>query len=222
MKRQKMTGYKWFGMPAVMGLATGLMGANLQAQPGADPKGDNPPIPQQGGGNRPNWRNMTPAQREQQAALQRERTLRRTLNQGGFTDKVLQDTILAFAKDQDKAGQLLRDQPRKINEALQNEATTDQQLAALLADFRADIAAEKDRREAALTVLDQKIGYTKKPRLDALLMTMGLTGDEMSLAGGVGGPGMGGPGGRGGGGGGFGGGFGGGGGQPAGNPPAKQ
>jgi hypothetical protein len=92
--------------------------------------------------------------------------------------------------------------------------------------------AEKTRRQQASTDLDAKIGYSRLPRLSALLTTMGLIGDESlllnasnNMGGMMGGPG-GGFGGRGGGpGGGFGGpgggGFGGGFGGPGGPPPGQ-
>jgi len=217
-KRQEMTARKWLVMPLVMGLSVGLMGAASQAQPGGDAKAENPPaapVPP-GGNNRPDWRNMTPEQRQKMQQERQERGLRRGLSRAGFEDKALQDAIVAYSQEQSKARRLLQDQLRKIMEAMQDKAITDAQMAALIADFRADVAAERDRRDAALKILDQKTSYTTKPRLDALLMMLGIIGDEMSIAGPQGG-GFGG-GGNGGGNGGNGGGGNGGGGNGGGAP----
>ena len=93
--------------------------------------------------------------------------------------------------------------PCKMRCAIPTRPTS--KIATVLADFRAAVAAEKTRREAALKQLDEDISYSKNPRLDALLTMGGLIGDEASYVGGMGGGGgrggfggMGGPGGPGG------------------------
>ena len=201
---------KWVVRPLIVGLTTlSAMGA-LQAQPDEEvmPKGDNPPADQRGGrgGNRPR---MTPEQREQmrkQAELRRETEIRKTLTEAGFTDKAIQDAVVTFANDQADGPRVdTRENIRKLNQALRNNAT-DEQITLLLNDIRTDIETAKALRENALKELDKKIGYTQKPRLEAVLLLAGITGEN---------PGGGGFGGRGGGGGrgGQGGGFGGRGGQ---------
>lgn len=203
---------KWVVGPMIVGLTTiSAMGA-LRAQPdeGVMPKGENPQADQRGGrgggGNRPR---MTPEQREQmrkQAELRRETEIRKTLTDAGFADKAIQDAVVAFANDQADGPRVdTRDNIRKLNQALRNNVT-DEQITLLLNDIRTDIETAKALRENALKELDKKIGYTQKPRLEAVLLLAGITGEN---------PGGGGFGGRGGGGGrgGQGGGFGGRGGQ---------
>jgi hypothetical protein len=70
-----------------------------------------------------------------------------------------------------------------VNQALRNGGMTDAQLATLMSDFRAEVAQERSRRTKALRELDTEIGYSKQPRLDALLTMSGIIGDEAYLAG---------------------------------------
>lgn len=181
---------KWLAGPVVLGLAVGMAGIGLHAQPEAG-----------GGGGRPDFRNMTPEQREQmmqRMQQMREEGMRRMLTDAGFADAIVQDAIIAFGAAQEKATQSLRQKMRQVTEAARTGAVTDAQMSTLLAEFRADVAAEKTRRAAAQKDLDTKVNFSKQPRLDALLTTMGLIGDEAAVVGG-GGPGGGFGGGRGGG-----------------------
>lgn len=196
--------------------ALGLAGAvQAQPNPGDANKGDNPPNWPQGNNQRGNWQNMTPEQRQQMMAQMQEQRTRRLLTGAGFTDAATQDPIVAFANEQEKARQPLRDRFMKLAQALRANAATDAELSASLNDLRQAVDDEKTRNQTALKDLDAKISYTKKPHLEALLTVLGLIGDESSfVTGGLGrGMGMGGMGrGMGGPGGGFGaGGFGGGG-----------
>jgi Spy/CpxP family protein refolding chaperone len=171
-----------------------LLGAALLAIPGlakAQPDAgngataNNPPNrpPGGGGGNRGGW-NLTPEQRQQlQTQIQqvRDQSIRRELTQAGFTDVTIQDAVVAFAKVQDEARQPLQEKWRQIAQALRGDTFTETQLMSQLNSFRAAVDDEKARSAKALAALDAKISFSKKPRLDALLMTMGLTGHEGAL-----------------------------------------
>jgi hypothetical protein len=212
-----------------LGLVSLAVVGPVSAQPDTNNAGkaDNPNNIQIGrGGNGPGgggFQNMTPEQRkqmqeqmEQRMAQMREQNVRTMLIRAGFTDTALQDAVVAFVQDQDKAANSLREQATKLRELLGNQAATDAQTATLLNDLHAAADTEKDRRTKAEAALDTKIGYTKKPKLEAILTIMGIVGDEAGLTstGSVLGGGMGGRGGMAGGGfGGMGGGggFGGGG-----------
>ena len=196
---------KWTCGLLVSGLALAMAGA-LQAAPEDNnaPMGDNPPN-QQGGpprGGRPDRRDMTPEQRQQMMQQMREQNTRETLTNAGFADIAVQDSVVAFVNEQEKATETLRDKARGINRAMRDETVSHAQLATLLADFRALAATEKARRAAAATELDAKIGYTKNARLDAVLLMSGIIGDGGAMLGGgggragMGGGGPGGPGGR--------------------------
>lgn len=210
---------KWGVSSLALATALSLAGsAQAQPNPNDAAKGANPPNWQQGGNGRGNWQNMTPAQRQQAMQQMQEQAIRRSLTNAGFADAATQDPIVAFMAAQDKARQTLRDSFTKLAEALQGNAATDTQLSASLNDLRQAVAAEKTRYDAAEKDLDTKVGYSKKPHLEALLTVLGMIGDEASYAMGgmggrmgrgmgMGGMGMGGFGGGGFGGGGFGGGL---------------
>jgi uncharacterized membrane protein YgcG len=193
---------KRFTTTALIGI-TCSMAAATQAQPGQNNGGLGDNVPNQAQGNNRRGGNLTPQQRREMRTEQ----IRTMLTNAGFNDTTLQNDVVAFATEQDTARQSLQQHFRRINQALRSNAVTDAQLTTILAEFRAAAEAEKTRRASAVKALDAKIEFSKKPRLDAMLMMMGLTGDEVSL---LGNGGMGGRGGGRGGQGGFGGGFGGG------------
>lgn len=208
---------KWSRSSLVLATALSLASvAQAQPNPNDTAKGTNPPNWQQGGngggGGRGNFQNMTPEQRQVFLQQMQENRLRQQLTNSGVTDNAAQDPIVAFMATQDKARQTLRDRFTKLADALQGNAATDAELSASLGDLRQAVADEKTRRDAALKDLDAKVGYSKKPHLEAVLTVLGLLGDEASFAtGGLGGRmgggrGMGGLGGGGFGGGGLGGG----------------
>jgi len=184
-----------------LGLAMTTPGV-LQAQP---PEGNAPGGQrgggrggQRGGGQGEDMRNMTPQQMQQQMQQRREQNLRRMLTQANFADKELQDAVVAFANARDAERRTSQDTINRLQEALRNNAS-DEEIGVLLGAVRADLATAKTRQEAALNELDQKIGFREEPRLEAVLVLSGVTGEiAANTGGGRGGPG--GPGGMGGGG----------------------
>ena len=183
---------QWRIGPLAVAASIAFAGAvHAQPNPNDAAKGENPPNDQQRGRNggrfdRQRLRDMTPEQREQAMQQLRDTSLRNLLTRAGFADKETQDPIITFINEQGQARQALQDKNRKVVEALRAEAT-DANISTLLSDLRQATADEKTRRDAAITALDAKINYTKKPRLEALLTVMGLVGDESALAGGIGG-----------------------------------
>ena len=169
------------------------------------------------GEDKPDYRQLTQEQREMLAEqvrdFAREQTIRLMMSNAGFTEKAVQDEVIAFAKVQNNATEKLSEQNRKMFDGLREQNAPAAQLSALMNDYRAAQEDENARRKTSLDALDAKLNYRKQPRLEAVLTTLGLIGDEMAVAGlggAVGGGGFGGNfGGRGGGFGGFGGDFGG-------------
>src|SRR5690606_24812923 len=137
------------------------------------------------GGGQGGFNNMTPEQREQAARQRREENIRRQLNDAGYNEKELQDAIVEFANAQAQNEAASQEKVRALLEGISNGADAD--IAALLAQLRAEIAAAKTQREAALAKLDEKIGYTRSPRLEAILVVTGLTGEVEAGPGGRGG-----------------------------------
>lgn len=148
------------------------------------------------GGGQGGFNNMTPEQREQAMRQRREEGIRRQLNDAGYNEKELQDAIVEFANVQAQDEAASQEKVRALSQAIRNGADAD--IAALLAQLRAEIASAKTQREAALAKLDEKIGYSRSPRLEAILVVSGLTGEVEANRGFVGGQRGGGRGGRGG------------------------
>ncbi|MBW3635745.1 MAG: hypothetical protein KY445_04665 [Armatimonadetes bacterium] len=178
-----------FARPLLLGLALATVGI-AHAQPNANngAGAQNPPN-QNAGGRRGGRGEMTAEQRAQmQAQMQqmREIGVRQMLTRGGFTDTALQDAIVAYSNERNKASEALQDKARQLNEALRGTTITETQIATLLSNFRGAVEDEKARREVAQSALDAKIGFSTKPRLDALLMMAGYIGDESQYLGGGG------------------------------------
>ncbi len=158
-----------------------------QAQPDLNnaPKGDNPPPANRArrGGGQDNRRNP-------------EENVRQIMAQAGVNDEATQTAILDYIKADMQARAPLREQGKSLYNAVQAGAVTNDQLLALVTDYRSAQQSETARRKEAQADLDAKINYTKNPRLEAILLLTGLIGDgPMMFQGG----GRGGPGGQGGG-----------------------
>ncbi|HEY0074833.1 MAG TPA: hypothetical protein VGB77_12075 [Abditibacteriaceae bacterium] len=187
-----------------LGLVLGVSAITSQAQPGFGAGG---------GQDAADYRQLSPEQQELLAEkvrdFAREQMIRLMLSNAGFADKAVQDEVVSFANEQSNAMAKLNEQNAKLRTGLREQNTPAGPLTALMNEYNTAVTAENTRRKTALDALDAKINFRKQPRLEAVLTTMGVVGDEMVMAG-LGG-GVGGAGGRGFGGGmgGFGGGFGG-------------
>lgn len=124
--------------------------------------------------------NMTPEERQQWMQQRREEGLRTLMERSGVTDKTTQDAIIEWMRTEEKEREAVRATGRKVAEAVRTGAVTDTQMSILMNEFRNVVLDEKTRRAASARALDQKIGYSTKPRLEAMLVTMGLIGDEAS------------------------------------------
>jgi protocatechuate 3,4-dioxygenase beta subunit len=122
-------------------------------------------------------------------------SLRSTLQRAGFNDTKLQEAVVAFATAQNTARQTNRNRLREMTQQATGGQITDVQARESLHALRQAISAEKARAAKASKELDQQIGYSKSPRLELVLTTMGLIGEASTLGintgmmGGPGGPG---------------------------------
>jgi hypothetical protein len=148
------------------------------------------------GQNRPggqNFQNMTPEQRqqfaEQRAKRQEEEKaqwIRQAMASSTFTDKTLQDTVIAFISDQEKARKPLQEKAHALSTDLIKPETTDEAFKTSLAAFRQSVTDYKTQYDSDLAALDAKIEFSKKPRLETLLTALGVVGYEVPTIGGVG------------------------------------
>ncbi|HEX8463706.1 MAG TPA: hypothetical protein VF627_03725 [Abditibacterium sp.] len=140
----------------------------------------------------------------------REMMLKSQLEQAGFTDAALQNSVLTFARGRDAGRQSLQAAANALSLALVDQTTTDAQIGQLLDTFTQALSVEKTRLQSAEKQLDTEVKFSTNRRLKAVLTLSGVIGDAMTYLGPPNGGRGGGPGGMGGPGGGFGGGFGGG------------
>lgn len=176
----KTTTKQWTTGALALMLATGgsAIGARAQMDDNGPPPPGAPGMPPRGG--KRGGARRTPEQMQ----VQRTQMLKRMLEGAGITDPKTQDPVVAFAGEREAAGRDLQEKMRAVNAALRNGAATDKEIAATLDNLRSAVAAEKTRRAVAEKALDADIGFSKNPRLDAILTTMGLIGDEAAIAGG--------------------------------------
>lgn len=163
---------------ALMTVAISNGFANAQPDPNAQAMGMNPPAAGM------DWVKMTPEQRREAAQKFVEQTLRGGMAGLGYTDKALQDDVIAFSAENEKLLEPVREKHRKVVQALMNNASDDE-VAALMAGLQASIEEATAKRQESIAALDKKIGFSKEPRLAAMLSLAGLTGNETSFIGGA-------------------------------------
>lgn len=126
----------------------------------------------------PAEREAARAAREATRAERADRALRAALTRAGAVDAVTQDAVANYAKSEMVARQEAAEATDRVRQALRNSAVTDAQIGVLLNEMRTAAAQERTRRERTAAALDAQIGYTKKPRIEAVLMLTGLIGDQ--------------------------------------------
>jgi hypothetical protein len=191
--------YEWVSSAAVVALTMGALAMTVMPlrqsevmeaqatqgfsamQPGRGERGDG----RDGRGDRPDFHNMTPQQRDQMMRQFADRMVRDNLSRHGVTDKATQDAVVNFATAQMSQRRAIGDKTRELREAIDGKQS-DAQIAAKLNSLRVAINAAKQNRAKSLKALNAKIGYSKKPRLDAILLLSGVTDDSGLVMGGRG------------------------------------
>jgi hypothetical protein len=146
--------------------------AQAQPDPNDAPKAANPP--ENGRQGRQGNRGGNPEEMKKRV----EDGMRQMMNQAGVNDAPTQDIILAYVKADTEARGPLRQQSMKLFQAVRNGGVTDDQLLALITDYRASQEAEKVRRKSAEADLEAKVHFSKNPRLEAMLLLGGLIGES--------------------------------------------
>jgi len=126
---------------------------------------------------------------------QREQKMRELMAEFGVAEPAIQDAVIAYMASEAMAQRPLRLQGRRLIIALKAQAAdanavTDDQMRVLVADFRVALDADLERTMEAEAALDNQIGYSKNPRLEAMLVLLGIIGNgpPMMIVGGPGQP----------------------------------
>ena len=107
-----------------------------------------------------------------------EQRLRADLQAQGVTDEATLTAILEHVARLQKARQALDEKSEALRANLKpNTVVADAQMNVLINDYQAATEDYKTAREQSARQLDEKIGYSKRPRLHAVLLTLGVVGD---------------------------------------------
>jgi hypothetical protein len=170
----------------VTALLSGVLCVGAHAQPNLNNgQANNPPNQVPFGNFGPDWQKMTPEQRREALLKMTEQMLRGGMDMLNYQDKAMQDTVVAFALEQEKALEPVREKHRKVAQALVNNAITEQQVGVLMDELREAEAQAREKRGKDIQALEQQIHFSEKPRLDAFLSLTGLTGEQTGFISGV-------------------------------------
>jgi len=114
-------------------------------------------------------------------ASEKEKKLRAMMVSFGVTDLDVQNAIIDFVQDEVTRRQPMREQISKLYSTLRKETLDVDAMTGQLADFRAVVEADKNRRTAAEAALNHAIGYSTNPRLEAMLLLFGIIGDAPTV-----------------------------------------
>ena len=121
---------------------------------------------------------MTPAQLRDYLQELQEELARTLLTQNGFTDLALQELIVDYLREQNRARWNVRVLGARVRGAIANQNTTEVELSQLMAQWQKTGEEEKIRSEAATLALRETLKLGEHPRLDAVLHLNGLVGNE--------------------------------------------
>lgn len=135
-----------------------------------------------GGGGRQGGRQgrPTPEQMEQMMAQFRERQIRTSLTDAGYTDPTTQDAVIAFANQQAAVATGMLPKIDALRNAFRDKAD-DKTVTDALVGYRTAVAEARKNRETAIADLDKSVSFSTKPKMEALLVMLGLIGDENSF-----------------------------------------
>lgn len=107
-----------------------------------------------------------------------EKDLRNAMSVHGFTDLALQDAIIAHIQGESAARLPLRERGRRLFRGLNSPKVNDAEMSLALGGYMAAVAADHTRRDMAGKTLDEKIGWSKNPRLHSMLLLFGIIGES--------------------------------------------
>lgn len=108
-----------------------------------------------------------------------EMRLRAMMNDFGVQEVASQDALVAYLAEDEAGKSVVRAAARRLMAAVRNGAPP-AHMHDLLAIYKAAIDADRERRHAAQTALDAKIGFSLSPRLEALLWLFGVLGESQT------------------------------------------
>lgn len=120
-----------------------------------------------------------PLDKEARQAARRaqiEMRLRAMMSDFGIDEAVKQDALIAYLGEDEIGKNSVRDAARRLMMAVKSDAPP-ARIRDLIAVYKASLDADKERRRAAQSALDAKIGFSLSPRLEAILWLFGVLGE---------------------------------------------
>lgn len=105
-----------------------------------------------------------------------EMRLRAMMSDFGIDEAVKQDAVIAYLAEDEIGRNGVRDAARRLMMAVKSDATP-ARIRDLIAVYKASLDADKERRRAAQSALDARIGFSLSPRLEAILWLFGVLGE---------------------------------------------
>jgi len=144
-------------------------------------------IPLPGGSSAPTIPPTNDAPTSQEAKIQTRRAatearMRELMTRLGISSLPTQDAVLGFMSEDEEGRKTVREAGRKLLVGIRRDAPPER-LKALLSDYQSALDAERQRREAAQTALDARVGFSLDARLESLLWLMGVLGPGQSAFG---------------------------------------
>ena len=115
-------------------------------------------------------------QAERQNRIQ-ENNIRNLMRSMGVSSREMQDMVLLHITSETQAREPMRAASGRLLQAMRTPGYTEAQLSVLLNDCRVSFDTDKARRFDALTTLKAKIGPDLSPRMESMILLLGLEGD---------------------------------------------
>ena len=109
--------------------------------------------------------------------------MRALMTSAGITDNAKQDPIVAFAFAQIKARQPLLESARAVAASLRDSDSTPGQISRGWTAYQSALDADKARFAKDLATLDEKISWSKNPRLQSFLSLVGVLSPDSCVLG---------------------------------------
>ncbi len=105
-----------------------------------------------------------------------EMRLRAMMSDFGIDNATKQDAVIAYLAEDEAGKSKVREAGKRLLQALRR-GTEKGRTRDLIAVYKGALDADKERRVAAQTALDAKIGFSLEPRLEAALWLFGVLGE---------------------------------------------
>jgi len=115
------------------------------------------------------------AQREAKLRVAQGQYIANLMKNADLTDKGTQDAVADYWHEVSKVRPILLRATARIRTAMKNQATKDTEIATLVTDYRGALADYQERLKQAEVALEKKTEFSKKPRLEAIVIMLRST-----------------------------------------------